>query len=144
MIAALLLAACGEKAAETPVAASTAPAPAPKLQLADLPAPYNAADLASGKEQFLKCGKCHSLKPADGNLIGPNLHGVFARRPGAAPKFRYSEAMQKLQLERWKPEELDKWLANPETYLPKTGMFFDGIKDANKRRDVIAYLMTES
>lgn len=150
----LALAACGEKAAEAPAEtaapaepapAPAAPAPAPAaLTLADLPAPWNAADLEEGKSQFMKCRNCHSLIEKDGNLVGPNLHGVFTRHPGTAPKFRYSDALKSIALERWTPEELDKWLSDPKGYLPGSSMFFNGIDDPEARRDIIAYLMTAS
>jgi cytochrome c len=129
-------------AAPAPAAAAAAPAGPPTL--ASLAAPYNAADLDNGKTVFNKCRNCHSLKEADGNLIGPNLHGVFTRHPGTAPKFKYSEAMGKVTLERWTPEEVDKWLTNPKDYLPGSAMFLDGIKKPDDRRDVIAWLMTQS
>lgn len=135
-----LLAACGEKKPETPAA----PVVSDEAKLAALPAPYNTANLANGKAQFVKCRSCHSVREADGNLVGPNLHGVFARHPGTAPKFRYTNQFKALPLEKWTPEELDKWLTNPQDYLPGSAMTLDGIKDPDARRDIIAYLMTAS
>ena len=40
----------------------------------------------------------------------------------------------------WTPEELDKYLTSPQTVVPHTKMIFPGLKDEQKRKDVIAYL----
>lgn len=144
----LSLAACGEASEETaapaPDAAALAAAPPVKLTLADLPEPYNQANLENGKAEFAKCKACHSLLETDGNLIGPNLHGVFVRPPASSPKFRYSEALKNSTIEKWTPGELDQWLADPKAYLPGSAMFFNGIEDPDARRDVIAYIATAS
>jgi cytochrome c len=136
MAAALLAVSCDGSAPEAP-AAPAVPAPA----LADLPAPYNGADLENGKSLFNKCRACHSLVAADGNRIGPNLHGVFDRDTASAPKFKYSPALAGLADPSWTPELIDHWLANPKTFLPGNGMFFDGIASEGERRDLIAYLL---
>lgn len=133
--AALLLAACGNSDPE----ATTPAVPVPTL--AELPAPYNAADLGNGQTIFAKCRACHSLKAKEGNLVGPNLHGVFDRHPGTARKFKYSPALKAFAEERWTPELVDHWLSNPKTFLPGNGMFFNGIDKPENRRDVIAYLL---
>jgi cytochrome c len=137
--AVLGLSACGEPSAEAP-AAPAVPAPT----LADLPAPYNAANLGEGEAQFNKCRSCHTIKARDGNLVGPNLHGVFERKPGSVPKFRYSEAMKAANFEAWTPEMVDHWLQKPTEFLPGTAMFFNGISKEEARRDLIAYLLIET
>ncbi len=47
-------------------------------------------------------------------------------------------------LESWTPEEIDNWLADPDFYLPDSGMFFDGLSDEFERRNLIAYLLVET
>jgi cytochrome c len=136
---AALLAACDGSQPEAPAAPA-----APRPTLAELPAPYNAADLENGKSQFAKCKACHSLITAEGNRIGPNLHGVFDRDTASAPKFRYSPALKDFAEPRWTPELIDHWLANPKTFLPGNGMFFDGIAREDDRRDIIAFLLIET
>jgi cytochrome c len=145
--AALSLSACGEPAGEAPgPAAETAPAvpavPAPTL--AELPAPWNEADLASGAALFGKCKSCHSLKAREGNLVGPNLHGVFERKPGTAAKFRYSEAVKNAAFDQWSPELVDQWLQKPSDFLPGNAMFFNGLAKEEQRRNLIAYLLIET
>lgn len=154
MFAALMaLSACGENTAPAaggaaPNNAASAAAPAapsmPAPALADLPSPYNEANLDNGKSVFAKCKNCHSLNAADGNKVGPNLHGVFDRHPASARKFRYSPVLAAFKEERWTPELVDHWLSNPGTFLPGNGMFFNGIGKPEDRRDVIAYLLIQT
>jgi cytochrome c len=141
--AALLgLAACGEPA-EAPAPAEAAAPAAPAPTLAELPAPWNGANLETGAAEFNKCRSCHTLK-AGANLVGPSLHGVFERGPGAVPKFRYSEAMKKAEFTQWTPELVDHWLQKPTDFMPGTAMFFNGISKEEARRDLIGYLLIES
>jgi cytochrome c len=141
----LTLAACGgnkTESANAPLTPGGVPSGTHKtVALADLPAPYNAADLANGELIFVKCRNCHSTDPADGNKTGPNLHNVFDRHPGTQMNFKYSNAMAHNPHDKWTPEELDKWLSKPKDYLPGTKMFFNGIDNPTDRRDVIAYLL---
>lgn len=133
--AALLAAACNGSQPEPETPAVAAPT------LAELPAPYNAADLKNGKSMFGKCRACHSLAAAEGNMVGPNLHGVFDRDTASARKFKYSSALARFAEPRWTPELIDHWLANPKSFLPGNGMFFDGFAKEEDRRDIIAYLL---
>lgn len=146
--ACLVLAGCGGKTDTAGGStASTTPAGAVPsgthrtVTLAELPAPYNTANLDNGELIFVKCRNCHSTDPADGNKTGPNLHNVFDRHTGSQVGFKYSKAMHDNPHDKWTPEELDKWLSKPKDYLPGTKMFFNGIDNPDDRRDVIAYLL---
>ena len=44
----------------------------------------------------------------------------------------------------WTEATLDRWLTNPEAFVPGTTMTFPGLRDAKARQDVIAYLKTVS
>jgi cytochrome c len=153
----LILAGCspsGESETATApatAAESAAPAPAPKpvLSAAALPAPYNEAALDMGEQTYaMRCKACHAVDPAAGDMIGPNLHGVFARKPGSKEGFRYSPAMTAFAastpMATWQPEELDKWLADPSGYLPGSAMIFNGLSDPGERRNLIGYLLAAS
>lgn len=139
--AAMLLAGCSkapEKAAgPAPVDPETA-----KL-LASLPAPYNTADVENGQRVFTLCRSCHTITEGGANMTGPNLHGVFGRQAGTAPKFRYSEPVKNAGFV-WDAEHLDKWLTNPRGFLPGNRMSFLGVPDPKDRADLIAYLKVET
>lgn len=137
----LALAACGgaEPAPATP-AGHAVPVPT----LAELSAPYNAADLGNGAKLFYKCRSCHQIETAKGHMVGPNLHGVFERKPGAAPNYKYSPALTAFDQPKWTPELIDHWLQQPQGFLPGTSMFFNGFSKPEDRRDVIAYLLIET
>jgi len=133
------LAGCG---GETPaVAGFGVPAPG----LAELPVPYNAADLTRGKELFgKKCGACHFLPKDKGHQVGPNMHGVFDRGVAAAAGYTYSPALKDFDAAAWTAELVDQWLRSPDSFVPGTSMRLNGIADANERRDLIAYLLIAS
>lgn len=135
-LAGLLLATSCEKKPE-------APAGGGDTTLAALPAPFNAADLANGKRKFVQCSSCHTIKEGGANLTGPNLHGIFSRKIGEVPDFKYSEAALAADF-AWDGHKLDEWLTKPRDFLPGTKMSFPGMKEADDRRDVIAYLMVET
>src|SRR6266850_7671598 len=44
----------------------------------------------------------------------------------------------------WNEATLDKWLSNPEAFLPGTSMTFPGLKQSQARQDLIAYLKAVS
>jgi len=111
--------------------------------LAALPAPYHTADVSNGEAKFGLCRSCHTITPGGANMTGPNLHGVFGRKPGTAPGFAYSEAVKNATF-IWDLPDLDKWLADPRGFLPGTKMTFPGFKDPKDRIDVIAYLAVET
>lgn len=99
----------------------------------------HAQDVAHGEKAFLICRACHQIGPGAKIAVGPVLNGVVGRKAGTYPGFQYSDANKDSGIV-WTPEELDKYLTNPQTVVPHTKMLFPGIKDAQQRKDVIAYL----
>lgn len=85
------------------------------------------------------CTGCHSL---DANRIGPAHRGVFGRKAGTAKDFAYSPALKKAKF-AWDAARLDKWLTNPQGFVPGSKMGFR-LSDPQRRADVIAYLKQES
>ncbi len=164
--AVLVLAACGKSEApapETPPAATPAaaapaetaatPPAAPNEAVeaaadavspfAALPAPYNTADYARGRRTWKLCQSCHITAEGGGNLVGPNLHGLFGREAGTLEGFAYSPALQEADF-IWTPDKVDHWLENPRTFLPGNRMTFAGVRKPDDRIAVIAYLMSET
>ncbi|GGB49448.1 c-type cytochrome [Blastomonas aquatica] len=85
------------------------------------------------------CTGCHA---ADTNGVGPAHRGVFGRKAGAAPGFAYSPGLKAAKF-AWDADRLDKWLTNPQAFIPGARMGFR-LGDAQRRADVIAYLKKES
>ncbi|MFQ5775392.1 MAG: c-type cytochrome [Kiloniellaceae bacterium] len=102
-------------------------------------------DPAAGRKIFRKCAVCHSLK-AGKHKIGPSLHGVIGRTPGTAPGYKYSKAMKAHGASGivWNEETLDTYLTAPRKVVKGTKMAFPGLKSAQQRADVIAYLKQAS
>jgi cytochrome c len=99
----------------------------------------HAQDAAAGEKDFLVCRACHDIGPNAKSGIGPVLNGVVGRTAGTYPGYNYSPANKNSGIV-WTPEELDKYLTSPQTAIPHTKMIFPGLKDEQKRKNVIAYL----
>ena len=159
-----VIASCGEQKSSAPApteppAEATVPSqPAPpaaavasgeiaddqaRLTLATLAAPYNSADLATGRSKFASCRACHTLTDGGARLTGPNLWGLFGRQVGSKEGFTYSKAVQDADF-AWDTANLERWLDNPKQFLPGNKMVFAGIDDGDDRRDVIAYIATQT
>ena len=96
----------------------------------------NAGDPIQGKLVFDKrCTGCHSL---DQNREGPHLRGVFGRTSGQVPDFPYSSALKDAHIP-WNNETLDRWLTDPDAFVPQNGMSFRVAKP-DERRDLIRFL----
>jgi len=94
------------------------------------------ADPDRGHQLFdRRCGGCHSL---DNDKEGPRLRGVYGRKAGTVPSFKYSDAVAKSGI-AWDDAGLDKWLADPDKFIADADMDFH-LEKADERADVIAYL----
>ena len=134
-----IVSACGQGGGQG--AAPAASADAKKL-LAELPAPYNGADLANGEAHFSLCKSCHTIVQGGADMTGPNLYGVFGRKAATKPGYAYSDTLKASGL-TWDAPTLDRWLSGPQALVPGTKMSFPGLKDPIDRRDVIGYLKVE-
>ncbi len=103
------------------------------------PAAFGAGDAKRGAQVFQACMACHSVAPGE-HLTGPSLAQVWNHKAGTTPGFqRYSDAMKSADVV-WDEATLDKWLANPDAFMPGTSMTFAGLKQQKDRLDVAAYL----
>lgn len=145
----LALAACGgqqqapaEETAAAPAEATPAEAApveaAPEAEVVEVAYADMTGDAAAGGKVFVKCKTCHVLE--DGvNRVGPHLYGVVGREAGSVDGFNYSTANSESGI-TWSKDILFEYLEAPQTYLKGTRMAFPGIKDAQERADLIAYL----
>jgi cytochrome c len=93
-------------------------------------------DASRGQQLFnRRCGGCHSL---DSDKEGPRLRGVYGRKTGSVASFKYSDALAKSGI-RWDDVSLDKWLTDPDKFIPDADMDFH-LQKADERAEVITYL----
>src|SRR3954451_15974316 len=96
-------------------------------------------DIARGQQDFRACAQCHSLEP-NRNMTGPSLAGLWGRKAGSLPSFeRYSDALKSSGI-IWDERSLDAWLTDPDRMVPDNEMPFNGIKDPQRRADLLAFL----
>jgi cytochrome c len=88
-------------------------------------------------EVFNQCAVCHSTDGSNGT--GPTLKGLFGRRTGSVPGFRYSRAMRGAGIV-WDARSLDDYLRSPQDFIPGNVMPFSGVPDSAERAGLIAYL----
>ena len=89
-----------------------------------------------GKEIFEKrCTGCHAL---DHEKTGPRLRGVYGRWAASVSSFVYSGPLRKSGV-RWDATSLDKWLTDPDGFVPDNDMAFR-VANKEERAAVIEYL----
>jgi cytochrome c len=101
------------------------------------------ADTAAGKTVSAKCEQCHDLSSAKTTKIGPPLWGVVGRPRASVAGFSYSSAMMGNH-DAWTFTELFKYLKSPASMVPGTKMSFAGLRSADDRVNLIAFLRTQS
>lgn len=100
-----------------------------------------AQDAEAGKAVFnQQCSICHS-PTAGRNQVGPSLFGIVGSTAGQVPNFRFSSA-NKASGVVFTEANLDRYLTDPRGMIPGTIMTYNGLKDATKRANLIAYLAT--
>jgi cytochrome c len=98
-------------------------------------APTMPGDPVRGQAVFEKrCTGCHALTQ---NHEGPRLQGVYGRPTASIPGFPYSDALKNAHLV-WNDQTLEKWLTEPDDFLPGVNMDFRVVKP-QERKDIIAY-----
>jgi cytochrome c len=66
---------------------------------------------------------------------------VVGRKTGSVPGYSYSDANKNSGIV-WTVDVLDRYLISPQVVVPGTKMGYPGMKDDQKRADLIAYLGT--
>jgi len=101
---------------------------------------YAGGDPEKGREQYQsRCIACHSI---DVSLAGPAHRGVFGAKAGSVPGYDYSSALKRSKV-IWSEKTLNRWLANPEQFIPGQRMGYS-VSNARDREDLIAYLRTQT
>lgn len=97
-------------------------------------------DVVRGEQVYTRCFACHALER---DRTGPRHCGLFGRKAGSVPGFEYSQAMKKSGIV-WNEKTLARFLTDPAKTVPGTSMGYAGVKDAQERNDLIAYLKKAS
>lgn len=115
--------------------AQTLQAPAAPTRVWVTPPQGNAA-----RGQALYAAQCTACHAVDAHKTGPAHRGVFGRRVGSAPGYKYSDELAASRM-RWTAQTLNAWLADPEDLVPGQRMGVQ-VDDAQERADLIAWLST--
>ena len=100
---------------------------------------FSQGNVAQGQRLFGTCAACHSLQP-DQSMTGPSLAGLWNRKAGSLDSFsRYSPALKSANIV-WNDKTLDDWITDPQHLVPGNEMTFAGIKDAQQRAYLLAFL----
>jgi cytochrome c len=107
------------------------------------------ADADAGKAVFRQCSTCHNADKGGRASIGPNLWDIVGARKGHSAGFAYSpailaEAQKPGDDSAWTYEQLNHFLANPRGFIPGTKMTFSGLRKAEDRANLIAFLRSQS
>jgi cytochrome c len=103
----------------------------------------DAADPELGEVLFdSHCGICHAIDRPH-TVFGPHLVGVFGREAGSVRTYRYTFEMRTSDIV-WDEKTLDALIANPQSVVPSTNMYFRGVPDPADRAHIIAYLKQQS
>jgi cytochrome c len=102
---------------------------------------FASASAADGEGLWRGCRSCHALESGQ-HGTGPALYGVVNRPVQFYDDFSgYSGALAEV-VDVWTPEHLNGFLENPKGYAPGTAMSYNGMRSAEDRANLIAYLAT--
>ncbi len=124
-------------------AAPGAPAAPKEEVMPDWGTVLPAANVAAGQQIAQRCTQCHDLTSAKANKIGPPLWGVVDRQRATMPGFSYSSAMKSSE-EPWTYDHLFRYLKAPAVVVPGTKMSFAGLRSAEDRINLLAFLRTNA
>lgn len=100
------------------------------------------ADVSKGEKVAKACAACHTFNQGGANGVGPNLYNLIGGPKDHVAGFAYSGALLEQGGNTWTYAELNKFLWKPKAYAPGTKMSFVGVKKAEDRAALIAYLRT--
>jgi len=140
----LSLTACGgeETAAPTspsaipPTATKTASAPAQALTPAEML-------MERGAKLYKRCQSCHTLEQDGRHKVGPNMWNLYGSTAGVREGFAYSKAMKESGI-TWTDETLSAYIENPRKYMPGNRMSYVGLRKAEDREAVLAYIKAKT
>jgi cytochrome c len=100
------------------------------------------ADVAAGRDIASRCQQCHDISKGGPNKIGPELWNVVGRARATEAGFSYSSGMSS-DHNPWTYDKIFKFTHQPQAFVPGTKMSFAGLRSADDRINLIAYLRTQ-
>jgi cytochrome c len=103
------------------------------------------ADVQAGQAVAAKCTPCHSVDVDGPTIVGPPLWGIVGGKVAGVSGFPYSLQLRLFGLKHptWTYQPLSDYIAAPSGTVPGTKMTFYGIKSAQDRINLIAYLRSQ-
>lgn len=101
------------------------------------------ADPKRGYEVALPCRGCHSVDREAKVVDGPPLWGIVGRPKASISGYKYSIALE-ATTGTWTYDDLNEYIAQPAWAVPGVAMKMAGIRPAQDRADIIAFLRTLS
>ena len=93
-----------------------------------------------GARLFRKCARCHSLGANAVRRSGPHFAGLFGRRAGSVPGYKYSSALVGADF-AWSATTLRELFHDgPDAFLPGTKMPMQRIADDGQLAELIDYM----
>jgi cytochrome c len=102
---------------------------------------------AEGEKVFAReCATCHQIGDGAVHRTGPHLNRVFDRPAGSLGDFAYSRPLTRMGADGlvWKLDTLEAYIENPRALVSGTRMSYRGLRDPERRADLLAYLRDHS
>jgi cytochrome c len=81
-------------------------------------------DVDRGSRIFYgRCAACHTVSRHKHHQKGPSLFGVIQRKAGSLTNFKYTDALKNSNI-TWNFRTLDKYLTQPQEFIPGNKMYF--------------------
>ena len=106
----------------------------------DVLAMIGGADVAAGQRAAKKCVACHTFEKGGANKVGPNLWNIVNRKIAVVDGFKYSGVLSGMSDKDWSYDHLNQFLTKPKDFAKGTTMGFAGVKKAEQRAALLAYL----
>ena len=117
--------------------------PPPATELEPVTPLLASANLQNGEKLSRACAACHTFDKGGPNRVGPNLWATVGADKAHIQGYSYSPALANMPGE-WTFEDLNKFLFQPKDFVPGTKMTYAGLKKAQERADLIAWLNSKS
>ena len=102
------------------------------------------ANIEAGQKVAHVCASCHTFDKGGVNKFGPNLYNIVNNNHAQMEGFTYSDVLKAMHDKKWTYEALDRFLFNSKDYAPGSKMTFSGIKKAQDRANLIAWVRMQA